>query len=194
MKERKAHSLIEMLVVLIIVGVLIAIIVPAVQRSRESARQAQCISHQADLAKAVHMFVAADARGNFPGFRYQATDGGDTIGWAAQLFKYVGRSDLDPAQASFIEVLVCPSDAGPRINPRMNYVANGGQAGIDSAADGIFFDHAKPIAERVYISKEDFTDGLTNTILLAENLDATHWNVTDEVNQCILWPLTAGTK
>ncbi|MCG8584393.1 MAG: DUF1559 domain-containing protein, partial [Pirellulales bacterium] len=191
---RNAHSLIEMLVVLIIVGLLIAIIVPAVQRSREAARQAQCISHQAELAKAVHMFVAADARGNFPGFRYQASDGGETVGWASQVFKYLGRSDLDPTQATFIDVLVCPSDQGPRSNPRMNYVANGGQAGIDSAADGIFFDHAKPLIERVYISKSDFVDGLSNTILIAENLDATYWNVTDEVNQCILWPLTAGNE
>ena len=172
-----------------------AIVVPAVQRSRESARQAQCISHQADLAKAVHLYVTADRFGHFPGFRYQASDGGSPeIGWAAQLFKYLGRGDLDSTQATFIEVLTCPSDSGPRNNSRMNYVANGGQAGSDSAADGIFFDHAKTVAERVYISKDDFFDGLSNTIMIAENLDATNWNMTDEANQCILWPLTAGNE
>ena len=37
-EQRSAHSLIETLVVLIIVGALLAIIVPAVQRSREAAR------------------------------------------------------------------------------------------------------------------------------------------------------------
>ena len=193
--KRTAHSLIEMLVVLIIVGVLLAITIPAVQRSREAARMAQCISHQAQLTQAVHMYVTAERFGRFPGFRYQATDGGSPeIGWAAQLFGYLGRNDLDPTQATFIETLACPSDQGPRDQPRMNYVANGGQAGTDSPADGIFFDHAKPTAERVYISKDDFVDGLTNTILLAENLDATEWDVTDEENQCILWPLTAGNE
>ena len=189
---RRAHSLIEMLVVVLIAGVLMAIAVPAIQRSRASARQAQCISHQADLAKAVHMFVARD--GYFPGFRYQEAGGTDAIGWAAQLFSFLGRNDLDPAQAVYIETLVCPADPGPRDRPRMNYVANGGQAGVDSVADGIFFDHAKPLAERVYITRDDFVDGLSNTILIAENLDATEWNVTDEENQCILWPLTAGNE
>ncbi|MCG8586673.1 MAG: DUF1559 domain-containing protein, partial [Pirellulales bacterium] len=90
--------------------------------------------------------------------------------------------------ATFIELLVCPSDQGPTNAPRMNYVVNGGQPGSDSPADGIFFDHAK--AERVYITKDDFRDGLANTIMLAENLDSTSWDVTDEANQCILWPLT----
>ena len=194
-KMRNAHSLIEMLVVLIIVGVLIAIIVPAVQRSRESARMAQCISHQGELTKAVQMYVTADRFGRYPGYRYQqdpSDEDSPVIGWAAQVFKYLGRNDLDPEQASFIEVLACPSDSGPRDTPRMNYVVNGGQPGIDSPADGIFFDHAKE--GRVYISNEDFHDGLTNTILLAENLDATEWYKTKETDQCILWPLVEGSE
>ena len=143
----------------------------------------------------MHLYVAQEQFGRFPGFRFQATDGGSpAIGWAAQLFSFLGRGDLDPTQSTFIETLVCPSDSGPRDSARMNYVVNGGQADIDSVADGIFFDHAKPVAERVYIMKEDFRDGLTNTILLAENLDATEWTNTDETNQCILWPLTSGNE
>ncbi|MCG8585594.1 MAG: DUF1559 domain-containing protein [Pirellulales bacterium] len=193
---RPAHSLVEMLVVLIIVGAMMALIVPAVQRSRESARQSQCINHQGQLAKAVHMYSINNSNGYFPGYRFQ--EPGDAsapvIGWAAQVLSYMGRNDLDPAQASYVETLVCPSDQGPTDQPRLNYVVNGGQAGVDSRADGIFYDHAKPIAERLYISKDDFYDGLGNTILLAENRDATNWNVTDEENQCILWPLIAGNE
>lgn len=191
MNDRKGHSLIEMLVVLIIVGVLVAVTVPAVQRSRESARRTQCVNHQSELAKAVGMYAARDTHGHYPGFRALS---GDTteIGWAPQIFSFLGRNDLDGTQASFIEVLACPSDQSPRTSARLNYVVNGGQSGTDSPADGIFFDHAKPAAERVYMTKDDFRDGLRNTLLLAENLDATDWNVTDELNQCILWPLTAG--
>ncbi|MCG8585025.1 MAG: DUF1559 domain-containing protein [Pirellulales bacterium] len=191
---RHAHSLIEMLVVLIIVGVLVAIIVPAVSRSRESARQTQCIKNQGQLAQAVQMYTINDMRGNFPGYRLQSSDDGSVVGWAAQIFSYLGRNDLDPAQPVYIEVLTCPSDQGPTNQPRINYVVNGGQAEIDSPAEGIFFDHAKPIVERTYITKDDFHDGLGNTILLAENLDATNWNVTDEENQCVLWPLAAGSE
>ena len=193
-QTRRAHSLIEMLVVLIIVGILIAIVVPAVQRARESARMAQCIHNQGQLAKAVHMHVADEPYGRFPGYRAFASDGTTVIGWAPQVFEYLGKNDqpADPNTATYVEILVCPSNQGPKDSPRLNYVVNGGQAGIDSAVDGIFFDHAK--AEKVFITKDDFGDGLTNTILLAENLDATEWNVTDEENQCLLWPLTAGNE
>ena len=194
MKTRHAHSLIEMLVVLIIVGVLIAVVVPAVQRARESARMADCIHRQGQLTKAVHMHIADEPYGRFPGFRAFAADGTTTIGWAPQVFEYLGRGDLDPTQATYIETLVCASDQGPKDNPRLNYVVNGGQAGVDSPADGIFFDHAKPPGERVYITKDDFADGLTNTIMLAENLDATEWTATEETSQCILWPLTSGNE
>lgn len=196
MKKRHAHSLIEMLVVLIIVGVLIAIAIPAVQRARESTRQAQCVHNQGQLAKAVHMHISEEPYGRFPGYRAFAADGTTVIGWAPQLFANLGRNDLpaDPTQATFVELLVCPSDQGPTNTPRLSYVVNGGQPGTDNPADGIFFDHAKPLGERVYITKDEFRDGLSNTIMLAENIDATNWNVTDEANQCILWPLTAGNE
>ncbi|MCG8586646.1 MAG: DUF1559 domain-containing protein [Pirellulales bacterium] len=196
LRARRGHSLIEMLVVLVIVAALIAITVPAVQRSRENGRQAQCIHNQGQLIDAIHMYTAKEAGGRFPGFRYQdPTDANaPVIGWAAQLFSYLGRNDLDPTQATYLEVLVCPSDQGPTNQPRLNYVANGGQADTDSPADGVFFDHAKPADERVYITKDDFGDGLSNTILLAENLDATLWTDTDKASQCILWPLSAGNQ
>ena len=192
--RRPAHSLIEMLVVLIVVTVLIAIIVPAVQRARESARMAQCINHQAQLAKAVHMHVADEPYGRFPGYRAFAADGTTAIGWAPQVFEYLGKNDVpaDPAQGTYVELLVCPSNQGPKDAARLNYVVNGGKAGVDSPAEGIFFDHAKP--ERIYISKDDFNDGLANTIMLAENLDATLWSDTDEESQCILWPLIEGSE
>ncbi|MCG8586454.1 MAG: DUF1559 domain-containing protein [Pirellulales bacterium] len=196
MKLRNAHSLIEMLVVLIIVGILIAIIVLAVQRARESARMAQCIHNQGQLANAIHMHLVNEPYGRFPGYRAFAADGTTQVGWAPQIFEYLGKSNLpaDPTQATYVESLVCPSDQGPQDSARLSYVVNGGQPGSDSAADGIFYDHAKPLGERVFISKDDFRDGLSNTIMLAENLDATEWNVTDEANQCILWPLIAGNE
>ena len=192
--NKAGHSLIEMLVVLIVVGILIAVVVPAIQRARESARMGDCINRQAQLAKAVHMHVTDDPYGRFPGYRAFGSDGTTVVGYAPQLFEYLGRSDLpaNPAEPSYIDALVCPSNQGPKDMPRLNYVVNGGQAGTDSPADGIFYDHAKD--EKVYITKDDFRDGLTNTILLAENLDATRWDDTLEASQCILWPLTEGNE
>ncbi|MCG8585523.1 MAG: DUF1559 domain-containing protein [Pirellulales bacterium] len=192
--RRHGHTLIELLTVLIIVGVLIAVVMPAVQRARESARRAQCIHNLGQLAQAVHMYVTDDPYGRFPGYQAFATDGTTKIGWAPQLFNYLGREDLgqDPAQATYVEILVCPSDQGSKDQPRLNYVVNGGRRGTDSAADGIFFDHAK--AECIYITKDEFRDGLTNTIMLSENLDATNWNAVTADDQCIFWPLEAGKE
>ena len=127
MKTRRGHSLVEMLVVLIIVGILIAVIVPAVQRARESARMTDCIQRQAELAKAVHMHVSDDPYGRFPGYRAFGADGTTVVGWAPQLFEYIGRKDMpaNMAEPTHIEALVCPSDPGPRDSPRLNYVVNG---------------------------------------------------------------------
>ena len=193
---RYAHTLIELLVVLVIVGILIAVTVPAIQRARASARQAQCIQQQGQLSKAVHLHLADEPYGRFPGFRGFAADGTTVASWVPQLFEYLGRRDVNGAASNptYVELLVCPSDHGPTDAPRLSYVVNGGQPDIDSPADGVFFDHAKPVGERTYITKDEFADGLANTILLTENLDATRWDEAGETNLCVLWPLAAGDE
>ncbi|HMC10821.1 MAG TPA: type II secretion system protein, partial [Pirellulaceae bacterium] len=47
---RKAFTLVELLVVIAIIGVLVALLLPAIQMARESGRRIQCASHQRQLA------------------------------------------------------------------------------------------------------------------------------------------------
>ncbi len=85
---RGAFTLVELLVVIAIIGVLVALLLPAVQTARESARRISCGNNLHQIALAMHNF--ADTHGALPARKVSSASSAPT--WAVSVLPYLEQS------------------------------------------------------------------------------------------------------
>jgi len=112
---RRAFTLVELLVVIGIIAVLIGILLPALNRARESARIIKCMSNLRTIAQASMQYSIDNKNCFLPSVIWKDGSGGSNkADWWAHLLtgrKYLPRQnvDSDSSPMAFGSVLVCPS-------------------------------------------------------------------------------------
>lgn len=186
--SRSPHgfTLVELLVVIAIIGVLVGLLLPAVNGAREAGRRTVCTNNQYQIALACTQFN--DANGFLPGWRNRLTTTSN-VSWSVMVLPFMERKDIynalisGAAASPYISFFVCPSSPpDATTSPWLAYAGNCGSGGSGAAgkADGVMVDATQ--ASTNLNSLDDIVDGTATTLLLSEKCGAAYttpmtWNV-----------------
>lgn len=201
-RRRTGFTLVELLVVIAIIGVLVALLLPAVQAAREAARRTQCLNHLKQWGLAMHNY-----HDNLLQLPLGATNTPRRT-WVIFLWPYIEQGNLDAMNnysqhfylapctiagtmdglcGKKLKMYYCPSDLGVGHDLdapgwtyqrcRGNYVVNWGNVLYDDTGTTpqayAPFSHEPGMSRQPRLTRlKNITDGTSNTLLLSEYLMA----------------------
>ncbi len=191
----RGFTLVELLVVIAIIGMLVALLLPAVQAAREAARRASCTNNLKQLGLALHNYH--DQHRGFPGFGWTTMT---SFSVQARLLPFVEQANLqglidfrqplylgsphnqvlNPAQAAAartpLALFRCPSDGWEDLyQPKPGEVLAGGNYMVCSGSGtGTNYDLRYPTDGLFYYGSgrgfQHMLDGSSNTLAMSESL------------------------
>ena len=191
----EGFTLVELLVVITVIGILIALLLPAVQAAREAARRMACSNNLRQIALATHNY-----HDSHQGFPVPAPDSTIAYSVQAQILPFIEQANLGQ-KLDFKKPLMVSSGASSSLNPIYVDVVNqqvpvficpsdGGQplyvdsSGVTWAGANYMFNSGSGPGMQYCIyqatdglfwqgaktSMKDIVDGTSNTVLAAETL------------------------
>lgn len=195
--RQPGFTVMELLIVVAVMGVLLALLLPAVQKARASARRAACQNKLRQISLAIHGFETS--HGAFPAgkSRRSPVEAYDELSWLRQILPYAEQAAVwslseralkvepfpyfNPPHEPLgfaIPLFACPDDSRVSV-PQSASQLNGAFAGLTSCLGVMGSDYRSQDGSLVLgkrIRFADITDGTSNTVMIGERPPTPDYN------------------